>query len=206
MEGEIELDFLLKECSPTACFHTVTETSRNPRQAAQGCVAIGRLTGLRPDAPLPHRTVSPSTPRAGGGLLSGQPPGLLPALGLRGRFNVGPETVSGVSLCHSWDLRSGQKQKESGTFSSEGHRPDSCDVTYKLQELSKSTRKATRQNEGHTSLQVPRAGAWVRAESRCSRRGHLAGWPRWQPTCRRASAAPARRHRTSRRTCPCCPS
>lgn len=60
-------------------------------------------------------------------------------------------------MSHSWDLTSGQKPKESGTVSSEGHSPDSCDVTCKWQELSKSTHMAVRQKEP-TSLQGTRAG------------------------------------------------
>lgn len=59
-EGEIESDFLLKECSPTACFHRVMEASRNPPKAERESTVIRLDTqAAGPDGPLALSSVDP---------------------------------------------------------------------------------------------------------------------------------------------------
>lgn len=105
MEGEIELDFLLKECSPTACLYTVTEASRNSGKTESVLLVDDvQAAGL-------------ATPCAGG-LAAACP-------GSGWKISFGSEDSSEVYPCNCWNLSSRQKRKESGTFSSEGHSPDS---------------------------------------------------------------------------------
>lgn len=91
-----------------------------------------------------------ATPRAGG-LAAACP-------GSAWKISFGSEDSSELYPCDRWHLSSRQKRKESGTFSSEDHSPDSGYVIHKLQELSKSTSVDIRSNEDYKSLKATRAG------------------------------------------------
>lgn len=127
-----------------ACFHTVTEASRNSSKAEEAVVIIGWILGQR-DLIL-FLTASLNLFHTmcwvGGGCrrwgteASSQPFWAGACLG----SNWDQMTGSEGNPCHSWGLPSKQKPKDSGTFffSFEDNCPDSCNMISKLQDLRNS--------------------------------------------------------------------